>query len=302
MRESLRLFTTGGLGLTLQPNDVYSQLVNRAHEDIVESYDWSFRLTNTVINTVPPKSNGSITLTTGSPSILGTGTTFTLADVGSFLWLGNSGNTPLPIADVQGAQLASLANPYSGPSTIQTSYIVAPLFYLVENALEVLSVVNQDWLLQKRQREEFNRADPCRTDQGGSPSEFWCQAPPSPDGSLMIELWPVPADARGYLVEFRCRAPKLIRDGDLPLVKSIVVEEKAIAMACQMVFSSTGARQWLELSDKHQQLYQLALEEALASDARRQQFRPGVTNPGPITDGTYDAVFTPDHSGADGDW
>lgn len=299
MKEQLRLFTMGGLGLTVAgSDDVYGRLVNRAHADIVESFDWSFRLTNTIVNTVAPKNTGTITVTTGSPSILGTGTNFTYSDVGAFLWVGGAGTTPLPIADVQGIQLASLTSPYSGPSRINTNYVSAPLFYLVENALEVLSVTSQDTLLQKRLRDEINRIDPTRTDMGGTPSLFWCEAPHSPDGSLRIEFWPVPADARAYLVEYRQAAPQLIRDSDLPLVKSHVVEEKATATACQMLYASTGASAWSDLADKHFVVYAQLLEEALDADARRQQYRGRLTNPGPVLNG-YDSQFTPSHAGLD---
>lgn len=308
MRDNLRLQLMGGLGLVLEPDDTYSKLINRAHTTLVEAYDWSFRLSNTVVNTVPPKSNGTVTLTIGSPSILGTGTSFTYADVGGFLWLGSGGggNTPLPISDVAGLQLASLANPFSGPSVVQVGYTTAQRYYLIENALEVLSVVSEDFQLQKRLLAEINDLDPCRTDQGGSPAVLWCNAPPSPDGSVMIELWPIAADYRPYLVTYRCKAPKLVRDSDLPLIDSTLVEEQAMVMGCEMMAASTGQQSWFTIRQLHyQNLYGDGgnnigkLSEALIADSRRQQYLPGVTNPGPFMSG-YDGSYTPSHAG--GDW
>ncbi len=115
MKKNLLYFTMGGLGLTVQSGtqDVMGQLINRAYADIFEGWDWSFRLSNTVINSAAPKMQGSITVTQGSPAILGTGTNFTYSDVGSFIWVGGQSQTPLPIADVSGPQLATLASPYA---------------------------------------------------------------------------------------------------------------------------------------------------------------------------------------------
>lgn len=302
MRENLRLFTMGGLGKVLQPGDVYGQLVNRAHSDLLGNYEWSFRLTNTIVNSVAPKLAGTITVAQGSPVVIGTGTSFTLSDVGAFLWVGGVGMTPLPIADVQGSQILNLSSPFAGPTLINTAYHLAPLFYLVSEAEEVLDVMSDVVYLEKRLREEINMFDPGRTDQGGSPSQWWCQAPPSPDGSLMIELYPTPQDARAYLVEYYRRAPVLVNDADIPLISSTLVEEKATITACEMMYASTAQSTWLQLRDKHQMNLDGGqtppagmLGELLSRDAARQQYKGRAQRPRPLNVG-YDSSFTPLHT------
>lgn len=302
MRDSLRIFTMGGLGKTLQPGDVYGQLINRAQRDLAEDWEWSFRRTNTIVNTVAPKTAGSITVATGSPVVIGTGTHFTLADKGAFLWVGGVGTTPLPIADVQGTQMLNLTSPFAGPTLTNTTYRLAPLFYLVEGAQEILSVISNDVYLDKRLREEINWLDPCRTDQGGAPSYIWAEAPHSPDGSLMMEMWPTPSDARAYLVEFFRGAPLLENDVDIPILQSTLIEEKAMITCCEMMYASTGQSTWLALRDKHQANLDGGLDppggklgQALNRDAARQQYLGRVKKPRPFLQG-YDSGFTPLHT------
>lgn len=301
LRENLRLLLMGGLGLTLEDNDTYGRIINRAYQDIWDAHQWSFRLTNTVLNSVAPKSDGFVTMTAGSPSILGIGTHFSLADKGAFIWPTGISGTPLPIADVSGPQIATLTNPYSGPSFVKGSYTIAPLYYLIEDAAEVLTLRCNDVELDKRLREEINEIDPTRTDMGGAPSLLWCYAPSSFDGSCMIELWPVPADRRGYLVDYRRRAPKMVNDTDIPLLKSIMIEEHAADIGCQMMYARTSQRSWLELSELHRTRYEGpdglggALAAAKDEDERRVSYRGQITNQEPF-DRSGDMSYIPTHS------
>lgn len=303
MREALRLICMGALGTTLQDADVYGSLINQSHSELTEQFEWSWRLTNAIINTVMPKSAGTVTVSTGSPVVLGSGTHFTVADKGSFIWVGGIGSTPLPIADVSGGQIVTLAHPFAGQTMQGTGYRCAPLYYLVEGSQEILEVSSENYRLEKRLREEINRLDPTRSDQGGAPSTLWCQAPPSPDGSLMLEFWPVASDSRAYLVEYRRRAPLLVRDGDLPLVPSTCVVEHAAITACEMMYTSTGQRSWIELANRHHtNLYgdggtdEGKLQKALNRDAAIQQYRGRAQRPSDLWSRGYDAGFDPLHN------
>lgn len=294
----------GGLGEVLQANDVYSFLINRAYDDLWSDWDWSYRVTNAIVNTRPPKTAGTITLAVGSPVVIGTGTAFDYNDKGAFLWVGGVGTTPLPIADVQGPLMLNLTAPFAGPTLINTPYTLAPLYYLVEGAEEVLHVISNDVYLDKRLLEEVNVLDPCRTDQGGAPAYIWCQAILSNDGSQMIELWPTPSDARAYLIWFRRRTPVLEQDTDIPYLPSTLIEEKAMIPACEMMFSSTGQGSWLALRDKHQFNLDANLDppggklgQALTRDAERQQYLGRMQKPRPfLSSGQFDASFTPLHT------
>src|SRR5262245_17357001 len=88
-------------------------------EELWNSWDWSFREASSVLATVAPHSEGSVTLSTPL-LVLGTDTAFTAADVGRELIVGNA-NSRYTVAAVTGQQL-TLAQPYAGDPFTQSSY------------------------------------------------------------------------------------------------------------------------------------------------------------------------------------
>jgi hypothetical protein len=288
MQADLQLMIMGALS-----PDTIVQLLNRAQAQILESFDWSFLHVNTVINSVAPKAQGVITVSQGQSLVLGTGTAFGPEDKGAFLWVGGLQTAPIPIAAVQGTAILTLASPWSGPTFVNIGYSLAPLYYLVEDALEIFavrSIVN----LEQISRASLNAADPARVAQGGDPSTHWTDAPVSPDGSLRIELWPTPADTRAYLIEYKRKAPQLTVPNDTPLCPYACIEAKAAMTACQALYGSTGQASWMQLAQKYTQEYADELDAARAVDARRVLARNGVTR-SERTPGQWDALFGPVH-------
>lgn len=251
-------------------------LINRAHKQILELYPWSFLLTNAVINGATPKTAGLITVGQGNAIVQGAGCAFGQEDVGAFLWIGNTGITPLPIQSVQGTNTLTLAYPWVGPTLIGSGYVIDPLYYLVEGALEIYSVRANGIELTPRTREYINDIDPTRDAIGALPCTDWCPAPPSPDGSVMVELWPPSGGPMAYLVDFKRFAPQLVEQLDRPLCPYQIVEEKAMEMACLQMLANTAQSQWLELADRHRDAFLVGLDDAKAEDSRRVKDRNGV--------------------------
>lgn len=259
-------------------DDTLGKFINRAQAQCCESYDWSFLHTNYVVNSVAPKSDGTISLTQGNATVFGAGTNFTPADIGAFLWVGGLNIAPVPIADVQGPAICTLGFPWSGPTQVGISYVIAPLYYLIEGGLEVFAV-RQIEFLEKVTRETLNIWDPARIGQGGAPALNWANAPASPDGSVQIELYPVCTDTRPYLIEYKMKPPLLVNDNDVPLIPYEIIEEKAAAAACRALYASTGQASWQALAQFHQGLYTEAFESGWNADRRRQQHSNMVTQP-----------------------
>lgn len=268
-------------------------LLNRAQQQIAEAYDWSFLRTNVVLNSILPKQLGTITVSNTNASVLGNGTAFTAADVGSFLWVGGLNIPPIPIQSVQGAQALTLVTPWPGPTQIGSGYVLAPLYYRVPNSLQIRSVRSNEELTYV-QRAWLNENDPARVAQGGAPSLYWTDAPPSADGNLQIELWPVPGDARPYLSDIKQKPPLMVALTDLPLMPYAVVENKALAAACMVMYASTGQQSWLSLADHYQALFESEFEAAQQADRQRMQDRSQVN--APDTGAIYnDSLFVPLH-------
>lgn len=276
MASFLDMFKT--IRLQVQSNvadDDIRQSINNAQRQLCEAFDWSFQFVTVVFNSVAPRSNGLITASAGSPIVIGSGTTFGVNDIGSFLWIGGQTIAPLPVIDVQPGQILTLFAPWPGPTMQQVGYTLAPLYYPIADALEVREVLQQEYLV-KCSRNEINRRDPARVGFGGSPSYEWCPAPDAEDGTQSIELWPTPGDARPYQAEIKRNAPVLVDDTDRPLCPSAVLEAKALVAACLSAYATTGAQQWVGLADRYQQVYLQELEDLLSKNSARLLRRSGV--------------------------
>lgn len=288
MITDLRLLTAGRLS-----DSVITTLLNRAHKQVLESYPWSFLLTNAVINGATPKVAGTITVGQGSNIVQAAGAAWGQEDVGSFLWISGLGLTPLPVQSVQGLNTLTLAYPWVGPTQIGASYVLEPLYYLVEGALEVYSVRANGIELNPRTREYINEIDPTRASVGAVPCLDWCSAPASPDGSVQVELWPPSGGPMAYLVDFKRQAFDMSNPFDKPLCPYSIVEEKAMESACLQMLANTGQQSWLALADRHKDLFLQALEDGKAEDGRRVKDKNGVYAPG--SNPANDANYYPSH-------
>lgn len=277
-----------------QTDDSIGLFLNRAQQQILEAHNWSFLLTNGVINTVAPKATGTITVAQGSPLVLGTGTNFTQADVGSFIWVAGLGTAPIPVVQVGGTAQLTMSSPWCGPTMVKTGYILLPLYYLVEGADEVLAI-RQIEKLDKVSREYLNNIDPARLSQGAMPCLKWAPAPASPDGSIQVELWPPASGPLPYLVEFKRKAPIMEDLIDIPLCPYEVIEAKAMVAASRSCYASTGQSSWLELADRYTNEYLEALQSALTEDGRRKKDSNQLVRENDGARALYDANFYPVH-------
>lgn len=267
--------------------------INNCQRQICESYDWTFLDGTMVVNSVVPHQNGTVTLSTGSPNVIGSGTSFNVNDAGAFFWAGGQVMAPVPVQSVQG-QILTLQSPWPGPSVIGSAYILAPLYYPLTGALEVQSVRQIDYL-EKLTRDKVNRRDPARIFAGATPALVWCNAPHAEDGSVQIELWPTAGDARPYLCEVKLAAPLLIDTTDQPLCPSAVLEAKSLMDACLSAYATTGNQQWVQLADRYQARYLTELEDARIKNADRQRHRTMVEPPSRRSIGPGDSQYFPTH-------
>ncbi len=269
------------LGILVMGNlapDTIKLLLNRAQSQICENYDWSFLLTNTVINSVVPKQHGTITVSQGSPLVIGAGTAFGQEDVGSFIWIGGINTAPYPIQGVSGTAALTLATSWCGPSMVASGYSISPLYYLVENALQILAIRQTVWL-DKVTRETLNALDPARIAQGGDPALKWAMGPPSPDASQTAELWPVPQTQLPYLVDYKRRPAPMVSPFDVPLAPYSCIEAKAMMAACDTLFASTGQQSWAMLGKKYADEYVRELDDCRAADRKNWMHADSLTAP-----------------------
>lgn len=253
-----------GMGQLL--NTDFGALLNRAQSEEVDSYDWSFILTNSVIYSLAPYSTGTVSCAQGSATVTGVGTNWTTGFAGYQIRFGSSGML-LPILSVQSATQLTLSVPYAAPAVTDSPYTISQSYYPIPNAKEVTSV-RQVFPLAKMSREALNIYDPQRLSIGGSPCTTYADAP-YVLGTLQIELWPIPSAAVPYVVEYRQTAMPMVNPTDIPMVPAAVLEAKAMMYVCQSLLASSGDARWAPLASQWKGTYEEERDRAQYSDAKR---------------------------------
>lgn len=113
--ESMSLVT----GQRSLVNDSIQIALNR----ISQAHDWPYYMKEGVINTVAPYETGTVTVSNGSTTVTGSGTTFTSAMVGRKIRINNE-PAYYRIASFSSTTSISLETPYQGSLTSGNTYII----------------------------------------------------------------------------------------------------------------------------------------------------------------------------------
>ena len=255
-------------GMASLLNSDIGQLLNKCQREEVEAWEWSFLLTNIIINGVVPYQIGTVTVTQGSNQIVGVGTNWTSDMNNWWLWVGPTYTTPVLFANVTSATQATLTVPWGAPTTPNSGYTIQPLYYNVSPLIEVYNVKQIDFLVQTS-REALNRIDPSRIATGGAPSERWANAPFDDCANFQIELWPRVDQALPYIVEGKRGATDMVNNTDQPLIPSAVLEAKAMMYLALSNFASNGNPRWAQLAQEYRADYLRELDRARSADNKR---------------------------------
>ena len=154
----------------------YSWVQECYYLDILPSYDWSFRKKDGQITLTPTYSTGLISISTGSTTVTGSGTTFTSAMVGRKLFIGSEGRG-YTIASYSSATSISITEPYEG-QTSQTlvSFLIAKTEYNLPRWVDhnlIYEVVAGDTSrkLERISKRQFNWLHP-GGNSTGNPSSY----------------------------------------------------------------------------------------------------------------------------------
>lgn len=253
-------------------------LLNKCQREEIESYAWSQLFTNIVITAQLAYSTGTITLTQGSATAVGNGTTFTSNMVNWFLWSGPTLTTPV-IASFVDATHLSLSTAWGPPTQTNVGYTFQPLYYDAFPLSIVYDIRQIDDLVERSQA-ELNLKDPSRIATGGQPSLEWAPAPfkstgftvaPTDSGHFQFELWPRPTMSLPYIVSGKLDATALAMSSptDMPFIPSQVLEAKAMMYLCRSAFANNSNPKWLQLAQEYQKDYITELDKAKAEDNKR---------------------------------
>lgn len=255
----------------------WRKAINRHYRDILGKARWSFLTKDAVAATVAAVSAGTISTTAGSPTVTGTGTSWTSAQVGMYL---QTASFPLiKITAVGSGTSLTLETNYPTDQTTVTYNIVQPYLGLATDFWRPL-VFNVQWLLLgPYARKSFDLVDPYRTTVTTPRAFSYAGATQGTTASLpvqQIELWPVPDKVYICRYQYIQKATDLVAGTDVPLLpRSDILVWGAITDAYANFAAQMGQPNILDSAKPFKSMYDDAFEAMLEYDIPLQN-RPNV--------------------------
>lgn len=210
------------------------RLINNNYRKIIERRNWYGLLVRGQVSTPQYTSVGSATVTNGSNIVTGTNTNWTPALNGQQFRIGFT-NPFQTVVQVINATTLQLDMPYGSQSLTSAGYqIVQCWVSLGANIRYILDAVNQQqgWRMAVNiPQQTLNETDSWRTNVGWS--YCFSNMPPTPDGQLQIEIYPVPFFLQVFPFLAYTQPSNLVNDTDSPVlfIRSDVLVLMSIADA-----------------------------------------------------------------------
>lgn len=207
--------------------------LNNAARQVYDFRLWYGCLTKGQIVTPPYYSQGTITATLGSASIVGVGTNFTSSMVGMSLRVGY--NTPIyNIISVTDPTHLTLELPWGFSTLTDTSYYIVQYYYTIPNIKYIHTAINLQLQFQLRTtltQKTLDARDPSRQ-QIMYPVAI-AGMPPDKDGNFQCELWPASMTQQAIPYLAYVQPPNLVNDSDtlIPFIRCDIVVARATADA-----------------------------------------------------------------------
>jgi hypothetical protein len=232
-------------------NDDIDGMLADVHRDMASTYQWSYRKRDTLLTTVAPVSTGTVTLTAGSATVVGSGTAWTSDMVGrqirvapelTWFWIaGVADATHLTLGD---GNLSAVLWP--GTTVSGQTYTIFQDQYLLPANVAIILSQQRDWMLTEASLVEIDGLDPRRMSTSQNPDRwYWGRALiQAQTEQRYVGLWPVPSAAINLRIPYLVEPPELAADGDLPVCPSEVIQLAAGARVAMFVHAKTGDPRW----------------------------------------------------------
>jgi hypothetical protein len=207
--------------------------LNSALRKLVDRRLWYGLMTKGQIVTPPFYQGGQVSLTTGSASVVGSGTLFTSAMVGRSLRVGY--NNPIyNIISVTDSTHLTIELPWGGASIASTGFFITQYYFSIPNIKYIYAAINlqlQYRLWTNITQNSLDTWDPSRL-QLIYPKVI-ATMPPDKDGNFQIELWPTSMVQQAIPYIAYVQPPNLREDTDnLPaFLRGDILVSHAIADA-----------------------------------------------------------------------
>jgi len=256
------------------------QWINDAVRKIYDRKTWYSLMVKGQVVCPKAVNSGKATVTLGSPTVVGTGTTWTVDLIGRQFRFGFQ-NPIYTIVDVdEVGQALTLEMPWGGDTRSAGYFIVGYYYNLGPNIKYLKSMTNviQGWRMwTDRTQEYLDNIDPWRQAGGVFP---WCVAPMPTDsaGNYLVEIYAVPWVQQVLPFRAYIQPPNLVNDDDQfpPYIRADVVVKDAIAKALvwrgpklnkyydaqqSAVFTSEFENELLHMADADENLYRTQVQD-----------------------------------------
>lgn len=260
----------------LATTTVVGNFVNSRHRDLLESHDWSRRKNDVLISSVVDKSAGTVTVTNGNATVLGSGTAFASADVGRTVRIGTDAwglwtvnavadTTHFTLGDANGTAVV-----FPGDTAAAQTYLMFTQRYSLGSAIEQIISVKYQSPLTEVSEEFLDQRDPSRLTTGTIPVWFArCSRDLSGTNDLVrIEIYPRPASVITINVKIE-KAHTDLTATQNPIVPSGPLQWFAAVDTCYFLHAKTKDETWLALAATYQKQGDTSLEFEVGQDAKK---------------------------------
>ena len=244
--------------------------LNRSYQRLLDMMEWSFLKKEALITTIPIYSTGTVTSTTGSPTVTGAGTAFTAAMIGRFIKISDQPES-YKITNVVGQTLTLEAN--VGLGAAAAGYIIYQIYYPKPADCRFITDVRRQLSLSKKTHDWLDGFDPDR-DGTGEPIFY------ADFSDTIIELYPPSDQAYTVRLSYKITVPDMAAETDVPVLQeSLIITHAAMQAYRQLVAGADDANR----GAKYLKLYSLAKDEfaeawkaAFEADLKKQSLPTSV--------------------------
>jgi hypothetical protein len=214
---------------------------------------------------------GTVSVTSGSTTVLGVGTAFTPSLIGRQFRLGFT--SPIyTIIDVPNSTTLTLELPFGNANQSGTGYYIAQFYYSFPNVRYFYSVKNIQLMfrmLTNVPQSLIENWDPSRLQM--LYPRVVATMPPDSNGNYQVELWPVPNTQQAYPYLAFVIMPNLVNDLDPlpPFIRADIIEQGSIAEV--LLYRPKNNPNYsenlaLEMSKRFNSMFESELEHAAEID------------------------------------
>lgn len=188
-----------GLDSTSQTN--VDRWLNYAQQDLCARWPWPFMESRESIVTVPDYSTGTVSISSGSQTVTGSGTTFTTSMAGGQYWIQFTGSNDWYLISTRASNTSiTIEQPYQGTSNLTGStYLIRKKYYSLSSSCDrVVDILNQTTPLKLIQVDPRTIDDLRPNPQSTNASYGYIMWGIDSNGNVQVVPYPFPSDARVF--------------------------------------------------------------------------------------------------------